>query len=122
MNLSDIIIPTLREHASLVHSGLSSQEALNIITHPMEANNLKDSLHRLTTDQATELVESLEGNLYTFTGKKAVYRITGLTQDFDGFYLWFTDCAIGIDSFSKSVEELSSYIITDLLKAINKVI
>lgn len=73
-------------------------------------------------NQVTELVELFNDDLYSFPDKKAVYKLTGLTKEFDGFYVWFNDCAIGIDSFSKSVDELDSNVINDLLKRINKVL
>lgn len=44
MNLTTFFNTTLREHASLVNSGLSSIEALNIISYPMEVQNIKDAL------------------------------------------------------------------------------
>lgn len=122
MNLQNAICSKLKEHASLVASGIPSQQALNIISNPLRIDYLVECLDRLTIDELDSLVYLLRTKMYHFKGKKAVYMPVGLTKSKSGYLVSFTDCVLQIDSFELRIEELPDATHQDILKAIKQVV
>lgn len=122
MNLQSHICSNLKLHAELVHAGMNSTQALNLIMHPMEAHNLKESLERLTVDQLDKLVLLLRNNLYHVEGKKSAYKVAGIVPYKGELHVVLTDAVLEIDNLYPDLLELPQQLTQDILRTIRQIL
>lgn len=122
MTLQEAICGNLRLHSELVQAGMNSTQALNLIMAPMEVQNLKESLDRLTVNQLDELVLLLRKNLYHVSGKKSPYMVGGIASVLGEIKIVLVDCTFQIDSVELYLEELPQPLTDDILKTIKQIL
>lgn len=122
MNLQDAICGNLRLHSELVSAGMNSTQALNLIMAPLEAQNLKESLDRLTVDQLDSLVYALRENLYAVPNKKTAYKLAGIVPYRGEFNVVLTDAVLEVDTVYLDLLELPNQLTTDILKTISNIL